>query len=436
VRYQRLILEAGSNAVTVRFHPRLTVIAGVGRIERESLAAELVGSLAGGRGGAHLEILDDEGRRLAVIRPEGADHDRVLETDTGRDVTAEFTGAGGIIDLLGHYGLTRDVVRRRGRLTAGDVTSASQSDSLVRALAGQDQSQLWASAERVLVADEALRSEAEALGAAPEDAPMVEEIERRHREFEAAQARHEQVRHHGIFIGGACAIGAVPAKFMNVAVALAFLGVASITTVVSIIFRRRMERAAVAERSALAEAGAQSYIGFHLQRVNGLLDGHKNRQRLAEAAEEHRVAVDGWRAIAGDVAVEWAMTMRAEIESAARQRAGEARGRGGVTTREAVEPTDLAQSLVTRLADLRHAGTTGEGLPLILDEPLSGLDAAVKQWVLELVARSAGQPQVVFLTEDPDIAAWARLEAIAGHLSVIEPAPDADLIDQQHEVRV
>ena len=43
MRYQRLILEAGSNAVTVRFHPRLTVIAGVGRAAREGLVGELLG---------------------------------------------------------------------------------------------------------------------------------------------------------------------------------------------------------------------------------------------------------------------------------------------------------------------------------------------------------------------------------------------------------
>ena len=66
VRYQRLILEAGPNAVTVRFHPRLTVIAGVGRSERDGLVGELLGAMAGGRGGAHLEIMDDHGRRLAV----------------------------------------------------------------------------------------------------------------------------------------------------------------------------------------------------------------------------------------------------------------------------------------------------------------------------------------------------------------------------------
>jgi hypothetical protein len=43
-----------------------------------------------------------------------------------------------------------------------------------------------------------------------------------------------------------------------------------------------------------------------------------------------------------------------------------------------------------------------------------------------LVGRSAGTPQVVYLTEDEDVAAWARMEAMAGHLAVIEPSPQQD----------
>src|SRR3954468_17366191 len=129
VRYERLILEAGPNAVTVRFHPRLTVIAGVGRSERESLVGELLGALAGGRGGAHLEVLDDEGRRLAVIRPDGGD-DRVIESESGRDVSEEFERPDGRIDLLAHFGMTLDSARRRSRLSVTDVAAVSRSDAL------------------------------------------------------------------------------------------------------------------------------------------------------------------------------------------------------------------------------------------------------------------------------------------------------------------
>jgi hypothetical protein len=268
------------------------------------------------------------------------------------------------------------------------------------------------------------------MGAAPEDAPVIEEIERRHQEFERAQRRHEDVRHHGIFIGGACAFAAIPAALMNRAYGLPFLAVAAITTFISVIFRRRMELARRAEEEALAAAGAKSYIGFHLQRVHGLLDGTQNRRRLAKAAEDHRLAVEAWQQLAGEVPVEWALTMREKILATARRLAedGVVSSNGAAAPNlRSVDPADLAHSFVSRLADLRHAGNTGESLPLVLDDPLHGVDASVKQWMLELVGRSAGTPQVVYLTEDADVAAWARMEAMAGHLAVIEPSPDHEI---------
>ena len=48
--------------------------------------------------------------------------------------------------------------------------------------------------------------------------------------------------------------------------------------------------------------------------------------------------------------------------------------------------------------------------------------------MLELVGRSAGTPQVVYLTEDSDVASWARMEALAGHLAVIEPSPEHEAV--------
>lgn len=429
MRYERLILEAGTNAVTVRFHPRLTVIGGVGRAERESLVAEILGALAGGRGGAHLEVVDDHGRRLAIIRPAAGGEDRVVESETGRDVTEEFTEPDGHVDVLGTLGLGLDAARRRSRLSSTDIAAVSRSDALVHALAAVGQVQLWQTAERVRETDARLKAEAQSIGAAPEDAPMIEEIERRHEEFEDAQRRHDDVRHHGIFIGGACAIGAVPAAAMNRLYALPFLAVAALATVASVAYRRRMAAAARREQEALAAAGARSYIGFHLQRVNGLLDGSQTRQRLAQAAHEHRLAVEAWQALAGEVSVDWALTMRERILSVARRLREHGDGVAGAEMPpdlSRVDPADLAHSLVARLADLRHAFAGGESLPLILDEPLAGVDIPVKRWMLELVGRSAGSPQVVYLTEDDDIAAWARMEAVAGHLAVIEPSPATD----------
>ena len=80
-----------------------------------------------------------------------------------------------------------------------------------------------------------------------------------------------------------------------------------------------------------------------------------------------------------------------------------------------------------RLADLRHVGPDGESCPLILDEPLAGIELPVKQWMLELVARTAGSPQIVYLTADADVAAWARIEALAGQLEIIGPDTAVDV---------
>ena len=50
----------------------------------------------------------------------------------------------------------------------------------------------------------------------------------------------------------------------------------------------------------------------------------------------------------------------------------------------------------------------------------------MKPLLLELLGRSAGDPQIVFLTEDEDVASWARLEALTGEVALIEPAPEHD----------
>ena len=65
---------------------------------------------------------------------------------------------------------------------------------------------------------------------------------------------------------------------------------AVLSTLYSFSVWRKNELAHDAEEEALAAAGAQSYLGFHLQRVNGLLTSDQARKRLMQASEEHRAA--------------------------------------------------------------------------------------------------------------------------------------------------
>jgi hypothetical protein len=207
-------------------------------------------------------------------------------------------------------------------------------------------------------------------------------------------------------------------------VSVPLLVVAIVTTLVSIAYRRRMEKARKAERAALEQAGAETYLAFRLQRMNSMFDGGADRSRLADAIAAHRDALARWQRLAGEVSVDLAFDLRDRVTAAAHRirEAGGAAAGGSA----AAEPAELAQALIVRMNDLRHAGARGESLPLLLDEPLAGVSPSVKQWVLELVGRSAGTPQIVYLTDDPDVAAWARMEALSGELAILEPAPEQE----------
>jgi hypothetical protein len=276
--------------------------------------------------------------------------------------------------------------------------------------------------------DDDLQQVAESVGSAPEDAAVIDRIEERHHKFEAAQERHERFRQKSIVIALAGAVSAIPIAFFNRFAAMGPLFLASLAVLLSVLFRSAMERAERAEEEALAEAGAQSYLGFHLQRVNGLLSSDANRKKLMSAAEEHKKAITEWKRIAGSIQVDWALEHREEIEAAAHVR----RDISALGTMSATAPdmnnsnaTELARLLVSRLSEVRHFGVDGESYPLILDDPFIGLERGLKPSLLELLGHGAGSPQLIFLTEDEDVASWARLEALTGALSIIEPTPDA-----------
>jgi hypothetical protein len=350
----------------------------------------------------------------------------VVDIDTAQDVSKEFTTRDGRIDLLDIAGVDRRRARRRLRLGSADLATATQGANVVRDLAEQDQTRLWAAAENLRTTEDELQQVAESVGSAPEDAAVIDRIEQRHAQFEHAQERHERFRHKSIVIALTGAVSAIPIAFFSRTAAMGPLFLASMSVLLSVIFRSAMERAGRAEEEALAEAGAQSYLGFHLQRVNGLLSSDANRKKLMNAAEFHKKALNEWKRIAGDIQVDWALEHREEVEAAAHVR----RDISALSALSSTAPemddhraTDLARVLVTRLSEVRTFGQDGESYPLILDDPFVDLDPGVKPSLLELLGHNVLSPQVIFLTEDEDVASWARLEALTGALSIIEPTP-------------
>jgi hypothetical protein len=429
VRYERLVLESDGRSLTLDLHPRLTVLAGLGPDERQALAAELLGALRSRRGGVHVELVDDTGRHLAVFRPtEGKV--RVIDVDRVTEVTGEFLDGEGHVDLLHPTGLDLTTSRRKLVLAPADVQAEQRGDAVIRQLAALDQGKLWTSAELVLRAERNLDAESQAVGASAEDAELIARIEDRHHRLEAALERHERIRRLSLAICATGLLGALVAVLRDLdQVAVSMVMAACISMLGAVYTRNQANAAGAAEAEALAEAGATSYLGFHMQRVEEMLTTENARKRLLEAAAHCRTATEAWHALAGDVAPMWALDHYEEIASAAAARR-EIDLRARTTLHVDLRGLDSgagdpARVLVDRITEVSHLGEGGESYPLILDDPFVGVDAGARPAVLELLAHAASSVQLIYLTGDEAVASWARLEALTGALAIIEPAAQA-----------
>ncbi len=424
MHFERLVIEAGSNTFTLDLHPRLTVIGGVGRIEREGLITELIGSLGAGRDGVHVELVSDSGGRFAIFRPRQAAH-RVIDVDGAADVTAEFSDPDGRIDLLGRANLDTRSAREVMRFGQVDLVTTHERDRLVQQLAQVNQNELWVAAEALRLAQRRLDEEAAAVGSTAEDAEVIERIEERHAAFEASQAQLEKFRKYTFIISALAAIGVVPAVLtLGLIAAGPLMLIAAASTLVSIVMWRKNERAHAAEEEALAAAGAQSYLGFHLQRVNGLLSSDQARKRLMQASEEHREALKRWQVIAGDVELSWTLAHRSDIAAAVRLRqdvVSLGMVSTGAETAEGDRAAALAHAVVNRLNQLRTLGPGGESFPALLDEPFAAVEESLRPSLVELLVRSSQHQQIVLFTESEAICQWARLEAMTGAIGLVEP---------------
>ena len=422
MQFERLVIESGASSVSFDLHPRLTVIAGMSQMERDGLINEFVGALGNSRSGIHLELVAGNGNRFAVFRPSGAPH-RVIDVDHRTDVTQQFSDPTGSIDLLSRAGLDVRTARRVMRFGSQDLAETTERGAYIQQLARIEQNELWSAAEALVIADRRMEEETDAVGSSVEDAEVIERIEHRHEQFERTQIDNEKVRRMTFLAAGFAALLAVPAAAVIGTIAVLPLGLIALAAVaVSIVYWQRMEKARTAEEDALADAGAQSYLGFHLQRVNSLLGSDQGRQRLIRAAEEHRQAAQRWHALAGEVDVNWAVANRAEITGAARLRADVQPFLTPEDPNSGDQTAAAAHAVLGRLEQLRSLGPGWESFPALLDEPFQGLDAGTLPAMLELLVRSSEHQQIILLSESATVSEWARVEAMTGAIGVIEPS--------------
>ena len=208
MRFQQLVMESGSADVTLTFHPRLTVISGLGRKEREGVTGELLGVMAGVRRNTRLDLLDDAGRHLSVRRADIPEHDKVVNLDNAHEVSLEFLN-GGRVDLLHAMGLDMERARRRWRLSPDDI-SADQPGRDPRRQPGHPQPRPAVGRGR---AGPGGRDPAGGRDRAVGDVRRRRPVDRRDRTAPRQASRRPgfattRSRQFGLFIGGGCAVAA------------------------------------------------------------------------------------------------------------------------------------------------------------------------------------------------------------------------------------
>ena len=427
VRLERLIIDSGEHTLAADFHPKLTVIGGLDPASREALAGEVIDSLAGARPGVHLE-LETGGRSLTVFRPAGGRH-RVVDTDSVSDVTDEFMGADGTIDLFAALGVDRTLARNTIRLTREDLALRGATDELVARLSAADQTELWDAALALKSADEDLARVSADAGTSATDVAIVDAVEEKHRELVKATESYERIRLISLTIAD---VGLIAALFRlaesGVTAAAPFVALALVGVALGLFYRRNVSQAQEAERDVLSAAGSDDYASFHLERVSALLDSDNERRRFMAAVGEHRDAAQRWNAVAGDISLSFALAHQAKIRAAAELHKGV--GAMQYLSEDAPEVSsdvtaELAQALVNRIEAVRALTGGDETLPLVVDDPFGGLDASLKPMLLEMLSSTAGSPQLVVLTADEDVTSWARIESLTGELAVVEPTVEA-----------
>lgn len=401
---------ADDEVFTLDLHPRLTVISGAGRLEREGLINEVVGSLGSSRPGVHLELVDDRSRSLAVFRPDGARH-RVIDVDEGVDVTAEFE-RNGSIDLLAAAEIPAEQMGRALCVTGSELSNEANHDDVIRRLGVLPAEGLWEAAAALReVQAELVRVTGDA-ASTPVDAELVGLIDAKHGELQQAVERLESVRSSTFVLGAALTLFAVLSMlFASAGLAVPMLVGAAASTGLSLRRWLDVRRASAAEDEMLRSAGMSSYLTFQLHRVNGLVSCSDERQRLVELSQIHQEALACWRAVAGDVDVDWAWRNRAEIE-----RAGMTRVEGFATP-----GNGLATSLSCRLRAVRGWSLRP---PVLLDEPFITAGDDELRDLISLVLAATDHLQLLLLTNDPRIASWASLEQMRGTITHLELGSD------------
>ncbi len=113
------------------------------------------------------------------------------------------------------------------------------------------------------------------------------------------------------------------------------------------------------------------------------------------------------------------MTQLVDRHSAVARRVTSLEEGSGISESVVVDPADLQERLLARLGRARHAAPDGGPLPAILDELFLNVPAGHKWDLLDMVERLSEGSQIIYLTEDPYVAAWAKRRSDSGAIKLL-----------------
>ncbi|MGQ0431027.1 MAG: hypothetical protein ACT452_01320 [Microthrixaceae bacterium] len=85
---------------------------------------------------------------------------------------------------------------------------------------------------------------------------------------------------------------------------------------------------------------------------------------------------------------------------------------------------EIRQQLLAHLETASSAGPTGDPVPVVLDEVLARVPADRTWDLLDVVLEAAEHHQLVYLSDDAFVAAWARQRAMDGLVTLLELTPE------------
>jgi hypothetical protein len=230
------------------------------------------------------------------------------------------TGLDALVDAVTTAEGDRDAVDHRLQMLAVAKLPAP-SDLIVGELGLLDQRLLWGAADRLIASSDEVHRVQVSLGGIGGDecgaGPVViEDMEIAHRDHDAAEQAAESVRVPGVAGSGfGLAIATAGAIGAPLLIPIGLLIAIAVGTITLVLPRSRVTKAAALERVALERAGATSYLGFHLRRVDASVD--PNVRGTVEAAHaEHFTALTAWTELAGpSVDVHHAKALAGEVQT-------------------------------------------------------------------------------------------------------------------------